>query len=152
MYFTEFTSRLSLTSLFKFSKSFSQEGKWFTSFTFLVAKLKEMKCSSKSTESLTSRLKVFISSSVNMTIDLGTSSVVATLSCLVKLLLAIFWAVFTGFSRFYASPRIWSSFRNREEPIAHFQKRFCLFLALQQVTMALKTLLNDIVENFVNRR
>ena len=65
-----------------------------------------------------------------MKIDLGTSSVVASLSCLVELLLAIFWAVFTGFSRFYASPRICSSFRNMEEPMAHFQKRFCLFLAL----------------------
>ena len=88
---------------------------------------------------------------MKMKIDLGTSSVVAFLSCLVELLLAIFWAVFAGFSRFYASPRICSSFRNREEPMAHFQKRFCLFFALQQVTMALKTLLNDIVENFVNR-
>ena len=127
MYFTEFASRLSLTSLFKFSKSFAREGKWFTSFTFLVAKLKEMKCSNKSTESLTSRLKVFISSSVFMTIDLGTSSVVASLSCLVELFHAIFWAVFTGFSRFYVSPRIWSSFRNSEEPMAHFQKRFCFF-------------------------
>ena len=76
-----------------------------------------------------------------MTIDPGTSSVVASLSCLVELLLAIFWAVFTGFSRFYASPRICSSFRNREEPMAHFQKRFCLFLALQKVKMVLlKTL------------
>ena len=35
------------------------------------------------------------------------------LSCLVELFLAIFWAVFTGFSRFYASPRICSLFRNR---------------------------------------
>ena len=35
--------------------------------------------------------------------------------------------------------------------MAHFQKRFYSFLALQQVVMALKTLLNDIVENFVNR-
>ena len=86
-----------------------------------------------------------------MTIDPGTSSVVASLSCLVELLLAIFWAVFTGCSRFYASLRICSSFRNREEPMAHYQKRFCLFLALQHVTMALKTLLNDIVENFADR-
>ena len=77
--------------------------------------------SSKSTESLTSRWKIFIFSSVYMTIDPGTSSVVASLSCLVELLLAIFWAVFTGFSRFYASPRICSSFRNRKEPMAHFQ-------------------------------
>ena len=48
-----------------------------------MAKLKEMKCTSKSTESLTSRLKVLISSSVHMTIDPGTSSAVA--SCLVWL-------------------------------------------------------------------
>ena len=42
-------------------------------------------------------LKVFISSSVYVTIDPGTSSVVASPSCLVELLLAIFCAVFTGF-------------------------------------------------------
>ena len=57
-----------------------------------------------------------------MTIDPGTSSVVASSSCSVELLLDIFWAVFTGFSRFlvvvcersffYASPRICSSFQN----------------------------------------
>ena len=35
-----------------------------------------------------------------MTIDLGTFSVAASSSCLVELSLAIFWAVFTGFSRF----------------------------------------------------
>ena len=46
------------------------------------------------------------------------------LSYLVEILLAIFWAVFTGFSRFYASPRICSSFRNRKEPMAHFQNAF----------------------------
>ena len=50
---------------------------------------------------------------------------------------------------FYASPRICSSFQNREEPLAHFEKRFCLFPALQKVMMVLKALLNDIVENFV---
>ena len=54
-----------------------------------MAILKEMKCSSESTESLTSRLKVFISSSVYMTIDPDTSSVVDSSSCLVELLLAI---------------------------------------------------------------
>ena len=79
-----------------------------------------------------------------MTIDPGTSSVVASSSCSVELLLDIFWAVFTGFSRFlvvvcersffYASPRICSSFQNREEPMAYFEKRFCSFLALQTVT------------------
>ena len=72
----------------------------FKLFTSLVAKLKEMKCSSESTESLTSRFKVCISSSVYVTIDHGTSSVVASSSCSVELLLAIFWAVFRGFSRF----------------------------------------------------
>ena len=98
---------------YQISKSFAREGKKFTPFTSLVAKLKEIKCPSKSTGSLKWRWKVFISSSVYMTIDPGTSSVVATLSCLVELFLAIFWAVFTGFSRFYASPRICSSFRNK---------------------------------------
>ena len=50
---------------------------------------------------------------------------------------------------FYASPTICSSFRNREEPLAHFEKRFCLFLVLQKVIMFFKTLSNDTVENFV---
>ena len=36
---------------------------------------------------------------------------------------------------FYASPRICSSVQNKEEPPAHFKKRFCLFLTLQKVTM-----------------
>ena len=40
---------------------------------------------------------------------------------------------------FYASPRICSSVQNKEEPPAHFKKRFCLFLTLQKVTMVLKT-------------
>ena len=103
-----------------------------------------MRCPSESTENLTSWLKVFVSSSVYMTIDPGTSSVVASSSCSVELLLDIFWAVFTGFSRFlvvvcersffYASPRICSSFQNREEPMAYFEKRFCSFLTLQKVT------------------
>ena len=126
MYFTEFTSRLSLTSLFKFSKSFAREGKWFTPFTFLVVKLKEMKCSSKSAESLTSRLKIFIFSSLYMTIDPGTSSVVA--SCLVWL---NFCLPFSGPCSqdflAHASPRICSSFRNRKEPMAHFQNAFFCF-------------------------
>ena len=123
---------------FQISKLFAREGKQFTPFTSLVAKLKEIKCPSQSTESLKSRWKVFISSSVYMTIDPGTSSVVATLSCLVEHLHAIFWTVFTGFSSFYASLRICSSFRNREEPLTHFQKRFFLFLALQKLTMVFK--------------
>ena len=103
-----------------------------------------------------SSLKVFISSSVYVTINPGTSSVVASLFCFVELCLAIFWAMFTGFSCFlivaseevfYASPRICSSVQNKEEPPAHFKKCFCLFSTLQKVTMVLKTLLNDIVEN-----
>ena len=58
-------------------------------FSSLVAKLKEMRCPRESSESLISRLKVFISSSVYMTIDLGTSFVVASSSCSVELLFAI---------------------------------------------------------------
>ena len=56
---------------FQISKLFAREGKQFTPFTSLVAKLKEIKCPSQSTESLKSRWKVFISSSVYMTIDPG---------------------------------------------------------------------------------
>ena len=37
--------------------------------------------------------------------------------------------------RFYVSSRISSSVQNKEEPPAHFKKRFCLFLTLQKVTM-----------------
>ena len=51
-----------------------------------------------------SSLKVFISSSVYVTIDPGTSSVVASPSCLVELLLAIFCAVFTGVFCFLVVP------------------------------------------------
>ena len=45
-------------------------------------------------------LKVLISSYVYVTIDPGTSSVVASPFCLVELWLANFGAVFTGFSCF----------------------------------------------------
>ena len=96
-----------------------------------------------------SSLKVFISSSVYVTIDPGTSSVVASPFCLVELWLAIFWAVFTRFSCFlvvasergffYASSRICRSVQNKEEPPTDYKKRFCLFLTLQKVTMVLKT-------------
>ena len=47
-----------------------------------------------------SSLKIFIFSSVYVTIDPGTSPVFASPSCLVELLLAIFRAVLTGFSCF----------------------------------------------------
>ena len=98
-----------------------------------------------------SSLKIFISSSVYGTIDPGTSSVVDSPFCLVELWLAIFWAVFTRFSCFlvfslsrpkkvfYVSSRICSSLQNKEDPPAHYKKRFCLFLTLQKVTMVLKT-------------
>ena len=39
-----------------------------------------------------------------------------------------------------ASSRICSSVQNKEEPPAQFEKRFRLFLALQKVTVVLKTL------------
>ena len=84
-----------------------------------------------------------------MKIDPGTSSVVASSTCLVELLLTIFRAAFTVFSRFlvaakevfqYTSPRICCSFHNREEPLAYVEKRFYLLLALQKVIMVLKIL------------
>ena len=95
-----------------------------------------------------SSLKVFISSSVNVTIDPGSSSVASSSSCLVELLLAICCAVFAGVFRFlvvasergfFASPKPCSSARRKEEPPAHFEKRVCLFLSLGKVTMVLKT-------------
>ena len=54
------------------------------------------------------------------------------------------WQDFLAFSSrakevFYASTRICSSVQNKEEAPAHFEKHFCLFLALQKVTMVLKT-------------
>ena len=75
-----------------------------------------------------SSLKVFISSSVYVTLDPGPSSVVASPSCLVELLLAIFCALFAGvffffafsLSRtkevFYASSRTCSLAQSKEEP------------------------------------
>ena len=95
-----------------------------------------------------SSLKVFISSSVYVTSDPGTSSVIASPSCLVELLLAIFCAVFIGFFAFslsrakevlHASPRTCGSVQGKEEPPAYFEKLVCLFLALGKVTMVLKT-------------
>ena len=95
-----------------------------------------------------SSLKVFISSPVYVTIDSGSSSVIASPFCLVELWLAIFWPCSQDFlvfslSRpkkvFYVSSRICSSLQNKEDPPAHYKKRFCLFLTLQKVTMVLKT-------------
>ena len=90
-----------------------------------------MKCTSKSTESLTSRLKMFIFSSVYMTIDLGTSSAVS--SCLVWL---NFCLPFSGpFSQDFLA------FMPLQEFVVHFEigknlrltfkTLFLLFLALQ---------------------
>ena len=83
-----------------------------------------------------SSLKVFISSSVYVTIGPGTSSVVASPLFLVELCLAIFWAVFTGFlvfllSRakevFYASPRICSLVRTRKNLRVTLKNAFVCF-------------------------
>ena len=87
----------------------------------MVAKLKEMKCPSESTDSLTSRLKVFISSSVYMTIDPGTSSVAAYSSYLVELSLAIFWALFAGFSRFLVVTSERGFLMPLHEVVVHFK-------------------------------
>ena len=80
-----------------------------------------MKCPSESTDSLTWQLKVFISSSVYMTIDPDTSSVAAYSSCLVELLLAIFWALFAGFSRFLVVVSERGFFMPLQEFVVHFK-------------------------------
>ena len=87
-----------------------------------------MKSPSESTESLTLRFKVFISS-VYMTIDTGASSVVSSSSFLVELLLTIFWAVFTGFSRFLVVASE-GGFLCLQEFVVHFKtgKKFWLTL------------------------
>ena len=78
--------------------------------------------------------------------DPGTSSVVASPFCLAELCLAIFFARIFLFSRCRERNRSFmplelvGSVQNKEEPPAHFKKRFCLFLTLQKVTMGLKTL------------
>ena len=90
-----------------------------------------MRCPSESTENLTSWLKVFISSSVYMTIDPGTSSVVASSSCSVELLLDIFWAVFTGFSRFLVVVCERSFFMPLQEFVVHFKIGKNLWLTLK---------------------
>ena len=97
----------------------------------MVAKLKEMKCSIESTESLTSRLKVVISSSVYMTINPRASSFVASSSCLVELLLVIFWAVFTGFSRLFVVANKRGFFMPLQEFVVHFKTGKNLWLNLK---------------------
>ena len=66
-----------------------------------------------------------------MTIDPVTSSVVASSSCLVELLLAILWAAFTGFSRFlvFASER--GFFMPLQEFVVHFKTGKNLWLTLK---------------------
>ena len=65
--------------------------------------------------------------------DPGTSSVVASPFCLVELCLAIFFARIFLFSRcrernrFFMPLEFVASVQNKEEPPAHFKKRFCLF-------------------------
>ena len=70
-----------------------------------------------------SSLKIFISSSVYVTIDPGISSVVASPSCLVELLLAIFCAAFTGYFFCFLV-------------VASERKRF--FMPLQELVVQLK--------------
>ena len=106
---------------FQISKLFAREGKQFTPFTSLVAKLKEIKCPSKSTESLKSRWKVFIPFSVYMTIDLGTSSAVA--SCLVWL---NFFLPFSG-----PCSQDFLAFMPLQEFVVHFKTGKNLWLTLQ---------------------
>ena len=77
-----------------------------------------------------SSLKVFIPPSVYVTINPGTSSVVASPSCLVELLHCVhrvFFAFLLSRAKevFYAPLRTWGSAQSKEEPQAHFEKRHC---------------------------
>ena len=63
-----------------------------------------------------------------MTIYPVTSSVVASSSCLVELLLAILWAAFTGFSRFRERKRF---FMPLQEFVVHFKTGKNLWLTLK---------------------
>ena len=94
-------------------------------------------------------LKVLFSSSVYLTIDPGTcrfsvlfgGNFVLPLSGPCSQDFLVFSLSRANSKRFfYTSPRICSSVQNKEEPPAHFKKRFCLFLTRQKVTMVLKTL------------
>ena len=126
-------------------------------FYLFGGKLREMKCPSKSTESLTLQLKVFISSSTYLIIDPCTSSVVAFSSCSVEFLLAIFWS---RVHRIFLLSRCHEHEQKRyfmclQEFVIHFKTGKNLWLTLknafvQKVTMVLKTLYDDIVENCYN--
>ena len=78
-----------------------------------------------------SSLKVFISSSVLVTIDSGTSSVVASPFCLVELWLAIFWAVITGFSCFLVAASERGFFVPLREFVVQFKTTANLWLTLK---------------------
>ena len=78
-------------------------------------------------------------SSVYVTIDPGTSSIVASPFCLFEfglLFSGLCWQDFLVFSLslakgvFYTSPRICSLVQNKKEPPDHFKKCFCLFLTI----------------------
>ena len=78
-----------------------------------------------------SSLKVFISSSVYVKIDPGTSYFVASPFCLIELLLAIFWDLFTGFfvrSRCREGERF---FMPLQELVVQFKTRKNLRLTLK---------------------
>ena len=75
-----------------------------------------------------SSLKVFIYSSVYVTIDPGTSSVVASPFCLVELCLAIFFARIFLFSRCRERKRF---FMPLQEFVVQFKTRKNLRLTLQ---------------------
>ena len=119
-------------------------------FYLFGGKLKEMKCPSKSTESLTSWVKVFISSFAYMTVDSSTSSVVAQLLRLVWLNFCLPFSGpcsqdFLAFSLsrakevFYASSRICSLFQNGENFWLALKNALLVF-GSSKVTMVLKTL------------
>ena len=96
-----------------------------------------MKSPSESTESLTLRFKVFISS-VYMTIDTGASSVVSSSSFLVELLLTIFWAEFTGFSRFLVVASE-GGFLCLQEFVVHFKTGKNVWLTLKNAFVCFLT-------------
>ena len=79
-----------------------------------------------------SSLKVFISSSVYVTIDPGSSSVVASPFFVVELCLAIFWAVFTGFSCFLVVARERGFFMPLQEFVVQFKTRKNLRVTLKK--------------------
>ena len=86
-----------------------------------------------------SSLKVFISSSVYVTIDPVTSSVVASPFRLVELWLAIFWAVFL-FSRCRERKRFFMPLR---EFVVQFKTRKNLWLTIKTLLFVLNSSKGD---------